>query len=149
MSASSFLSSDRDSLSSSTDGEEDLSSAETSEVFTWTHMSTHGNTLAYTRTHTLDFFLNCFAFAQELREPDESTQMTPACDPPNTELPENVPDLMRDQSDTQMCTRKHKVCTHWPLLNIHFVHLFLNCLVISPVCPGLCSCSVSTCSRWR
>lgn len=45
-SAYSFLDSDRDSLSSSTDGEGDLSSAETSEVCMWTHTSTHGNTHA-------------------------------------------------------------------------------------------------------
>ncbi|XP_070696470.1 RNA polymerase-associated protein LEO1 [Pempheris klunzingeri] len=61
--------SDRDSLSSSTEGEEDLSSAETSE---------------------------------ELQEPDFIPQMKPACDPPNTQLPENEPDL----SDTRSCTRK-------------------------------------------
>ncbi|KAM9350351.1 uncharacterized protein ABDE67_007658 [Symphorus nematophorus] len=72
-------SSDRDSLSSSTDGEEDLSSAETSE---------------------------------ELKEPDNTTQMKPACeprrysacDPPNTQLPEKLPDL----TNTQTCSRKHK-----------------------------------------
>ncbi|XP_044068825.1 uncharacterized protein DDB_G0283697 isoform X2 [Siniperca chuatsi] len=64
-------SSDRDSLSSSTDGEKDLSSAETSE---------------------------------ELREPDDTMQIKPACDPPNTQQPENVPDV----SNTQICTRKHK-----------------------------------------
>ncbi|XP_036958869.1 midasin isoform X3 [Acanthopagrus latus] len=64
-------SSDRDSLSSSTDGEEDPSSAETSE---------------------------------ELREPDATTQMNPVCDPPDLQLPENVPDL----SDTHKITRNHK-----------------------------------------
>ncbi len=55
--------------------------------------------------------------------------MKPACDPPTAEPPENAPDLMRDQSDTQNCPRKHKVCTHWPLLNIHFVHLLLICFL--------------------
>ncbi|XP_029290785.1 midasin isoform X2 [Cottoperca gobio] len=55
--------------------------------------------------------------SEELREPDDSTEMTPACDPPNAELPENVP----DNSNTHICTRKDKVCTHWPFLNIHFV----------------------------
>ncbi|XP_037628290.1 midasin isoform X1 [Sebastes umbrosus] len=64
-------SSDRDSLSSSTEGEEDPDSAETYE---------------------------------ELQEPDDATQTTLACDPPNTQLPENVPDL----SNTHICTRKHK-----------------------------------------
>nr|XP_033484283.1 dentin matrix acidic phosphoprotein 1 isoform X1 [Epinephelus lanceolatus] len=65
-------SSDRDSLSSSTEGEEDQSSAETSE---------------------------------ELREPDDTPPVTPACDPPNTkEPPEKVPDI----DNTQICTRKHK-----------------------------------------
>ncbi|XP_073326571.1 uncharacterized protein [Pagrus major] len=76
--------SDRDSLSSSTDGEEDLSSAETSE---------------------------------ELREPDATTQMTPVCDPPSLQLPENLPDLqlpedvpenVPDLSNTHNITRKHK-----------------------------------------
>ncbi|XP_076597595.1 uncharacterized protein LOC143327235 isoform X2 [Chaetodon auriga] len=70
--------SDRESLSSSTDGEDDLSPVETSEVSVWT------------RT--------------ELREPDDATQMKPACDPPNTQPPENVPDF----SNTQICTRKDK-----------------------------------------
>ncbi|XP_078110954.1 uncharacterized protein LOC144520792 isoform X3 [Sander vitreus] len=69
--ASSFLSSDRDSVSSSTEGEEDPSSAETSE---------------------------------EWREPDHTMQLTPARDPPNTQLPENVPDI----SNTHICTKKHK-----------------------------------------
>ncbi|XP_031700143.1 midasin isoform X2 [Anarrhichthys ocellatus] len=63
--------SDRASLSSSTDGEEDLSSAETSE---------------------------------ELKELNNATEMSQACDPPNTQLPENVPDI----SDTHICTKKHK-----------------------------------------
>ncbi|XP_039656763.1 uncharacterized protein si:dkey-183p4.10 isoform X1 [Perca fluviatilis] len=65
-------SSDRDSVSSSTEGEEDPSSAETSEKW---------------------------------REPDNTTQLTPACDPPNTQLPENVPDI----SNTHICTKEHKV----------------------------------------
>ncbi|KAK9515962.1 hypothetical protein VZT92_026558 [Zoarces viviparus] len=60
-------SSDSTSLSSSTDGEEDLSSAETSEEL-------------------------------------DITEMSQACDPPNTQLPENVPDI----SDTHICTKKHK-----------------------------------------
>ncbi|XP_069545067.1 protein starmaker-like isoform X1 [Brachyistius frenatus] len=63
-------SSDRDSLSSSTDREEDQSSAEMSD---------------------------------ELKEPDDTLQMKP-CDPPNTQPPENVPNL----SNTQTCTGKHK-----------------------------------------
>ncbi|XP_041801388.1 deoxyribonuclease I-like 1-like isoform X2 [Chelmon rostratus] len=70
--------SDRESFSSSTDGEDDLSAGETSEVSMWT------------RT--------------EPREPNDTTQMKPACDPPNTRLPENLPDF----SNTQICTRKHK-----------------------------------------
>ncbi|XP_032377147.1 uncharacterized protein LOC116692752 isoform X4 [Etheostoma spectabile] len=64
-------SSDRDSVSSSTEGEEDPSSAETSE---------------------------------EWREPDDTTQLTPACDPPNTQLPENVADI----GNTHICSKKHK-----------------------------------------
>ncbi|XP_068454237.1 uncharacterized protein si:dkey-183p4.10 [Clinocottus analis] len=64
-------SSEQASLNSSTDGEEDMSSAETSEEF---------------------------------REHDDATIMSQACDPPNTQLPENVPDT----SNTHMCTRKHK-----------------------------------------
>ncbi|TDH10616.1 hypothetical protein EPR50_G00077590 [Perca flavescens] len=64
-------SSDRDSVSSSTEGEEDPSSAETSEKW---------------------------------REPDNTTQLTLACDPPNTQLPENVPDI----SNTHICTKEHK-----------------------------------------
>ncbi|XP_031142072.1 uncharacterized protein DDB_G0290685-like isoform X4 [Sander lucioperca] len=65
-------SSDRDSVSSSTEGEEDPGSAETSE---------------------------------EWRELDYTMQLTPARDPPNTQLPENVPDI----SNTHICTKKHKV----------------------------------------
>ncbi|XP_034392767.1 deoxyribonuclease I-like 1-like isoform X2 [Cyclopterus lumpus] len=64
-------SSDRASLSSSTDGEEDLSSADTSEEF---------------------------------RELDDATEMSHAGDPPNTQPPENVPDI----SNTHICNRKHK-----------------------------------------
>ncbi|XP_070823767.1 uncharacterized protein [Chaetodon trifascialis] len=73
-------SSDRESFSSSTDtdGEDDPSPVETSEASVWT------------RT--------------ELREPDDTTQVKPACDPPNTQPPENVPDF----SNTQICTRKDK-----------------------------------------
>ncbi|XP_042347402.1 dentin matrix acidic phosphoprotein 1-like isoform X2 [Plectropomus leopardus] len=63
--------SDVHSLSSSTEGEEDQSSTETSE---------------------------------ELKEPDDTMQITPACDPPDVQLPETVPDI----SDTHVCTRKHK-----------------------------------------
>nr|XP_046253191.1 deoxyribonuclease I-like 1-like isoform X2 [Scatophagus argus] len=64
--------SDRESLSSSTEGEEDQSSAETSE---------------------------------ELREPDDSKDMRPACDPPDPpQIPQNLPDL----NNTQTCTRKNK-----------------------------------------
>ncbi|XP_040921837.1 cilia- and flagella-associated protein 251 isoform X2 [Toxotes jaculatrix] len=45
--------------------------------------------------------------SEELREPDDNTlQMIPACDPPNTQLPESVPE--NDVSNTQICTRKHK-----------------------------------------
>ncbi|KAK5863451.1 hypothetical protein PBY51_000480 [Eleginops maclovinus] len=58
--------SDRDSASSSTEGEEDLSSAETSEVCVQT---------------------------QEFREPDVSREMTPACDALNTQPPETMPDI--------------------------------------------------------
>lgn len=65
-------SSEQDSLSSSTDGEEDQSSAEQTP--------------------------------EELREPDDTTQMKLDCDPPNTQLPENVPALC----NTQNCTQKHK-----------------------------------------
>ncbi|CAK6951317.1 uncharacterized protein si:dkey-183p4.10 isoform X2 [Scomber scombrus] len=64
-------STDRDSLSSSTEEEEDLSSTETPE---------------------------------ELREPDNTLQMELACDPPNTQLQESVPDLR----GAPLCTRKDK-----------------------------------------
>ncbi|XP_053281087.1 uncharacterized protein si:dkey-183p4.10 isoform X1 [Pleuronectes platessa] len=66
-------SSDRDSLSSSTDREDDPSSAETSE---------------------------------ELKEPDDILRTIPACDPPDTELPEREPE--KDVSQTQICSRRHK-----------------------------------------
>ncbi|XP_040007735.1 uncharacterized protein si:dkey-183p4.10 [Xiphias gladius] len=66
-------SSDRDSLSSSTDREEELSSAETSD---------------------------------EPREPDNTLQMMPACDPPNTQLPESL--AGNNSSSTQICIRKHR-----------------------------------------
>ncbi|XP_051280155.1 midasin isoform X2 [Dicentrarchus labrax] len=42
--------------------------------------------------------------SEELREPDDTVQMKPVCDPPKTQLPENVPDLC----NTPNCTRKHK-----------------------------------------
>ncbi|XP_035512385.1 acidic leucine-rich nuclear phosphoprotein 32-related protein 1 isoform X2 [Morone saxatilis] len=42
--------------------------------------------------------------SEELREPEDIVQMKPVCDPPNTQLPENVPDLC----NTPNCTRKHK-----------------------------------------
>lgn len=45
---------------------------------------------------------------QELREPDNTLQVELACDHPNTQLQESVPDLR----GTQLCTRKDKVCTH-------------------------------------
>uniref|UniRef100_UPI0037E8E4B4 aspartic and glutamic acid-rich protein isoform X2 n=1 Tax=Semicossyphus pulcher TaxID=241346 RepID=UPI0037E8E4B4 len=83
-------SSDRDSLCSSTEGEEDLSSAETAEVCMWTHTTTHENTHAKHKNASF----NCFVFAKELREPEnEITEIKPACDPPNTEIPEDLPDL--------------------------------------------------------
>lgn len=57
-----------------------------------------------------------------------------ACDPPNTQLQESVPDL----SGAPLCTRKDKVCTNLTSLNIHLVHyftsltcpLFLQCLSV-------------------
>ncbi|XP_044208613.1 uncharacterized protein LOC122983005 isoform X1 [Thunnus albacares] len=97
-------SSDRDSLSSSTEGEEDLNSAETTE-----HQS-----MAYMRGGTGEGDPRCTPPTngpaalslptQELREPDNTPQVEPACDPSNFQLPESAPDL----SNTQICTRKHK-----------------------------------------
>ncbi|XP_034733380.1 uncharacterized protein DDB_G0290685 isoform X3 [Etheostoma cragini] len=98
-------SSDRDSVSSSTEGEEDPSSAETSE---------------------------------EWREPDDTTQLTPACDPPNTQLPENVPDI----GNTHICSKKHKVLyslafTEHSLCSCAtelFVYMYLSVLCFVPQC---------------
>ncbi|XP_026224582.1 dentin matrix acidic phosphoprotein 1-like isoform X2 [Anabas testudineus] len=70
--------SDRDSLSSSTEEEGDLRSAERSELCS----------------------------TQEPSEPDDTLQMTPAYDPPDTELPESVQE--NDLSNTQIGARKHK-----------------------------------------
>lgn len=64
-----------------------------------------------------------------MKEPDNNFQVELACDPPNTQLPESVPDL----SDKQLCTRKHKVCTHWTLLNIPFVHYFTSLICLPAV----------------
>lgn len=74
---------------------------------------TYGNTPACTYTH----YINPFTFAQELREPDDGTEMKPSHDPPSTQQPEMVPDL----SKTHTCTRTHQVCTHWPRVNTKFV----------------------------
>ncbi|XP_070766862.1 ABC transporter F family member 4 [Enoplosus armatus] len=46
--------------------------------------------------------------SEEIREPDDTTQVKPACDPPNTRLPENVPDV----SNTHICTRNPGKCLH-------------------------------------
>lgn len=91
-------------------------------------MSTHMH--ANDRIH----HINCFAFVQELKEPEDIMQMQPVCEPPcDTQPPENVPDPCK----TQNCTRKHKVRTYWLLflLIFHFVHLphicFVNCTSLS------------------
>ncbi|XP_072223269.1 uncharacterized protein [Leuresthes tenuis] len=90
--------SDRDSLSSSTDREEDQSSTDTPDVRKILHNIPHNNT---SRTNTL---LHCFVCAQEMREPEDILQIKSAADPPNAQVPENL----SDHSNTPTCTGTHK-----------------------------------------
>ncbi|XP_034550790.1 FK506-binding protein 5 [Notolabrus celidotus] len=86
--------SDRDSTSTSTDVEEDLSSAETSE--------------------------------QELQEPvNNNMEKKPALDPPNTEIPKDVPDLRT----APVCTRKQK-CVNMLKLTLKMVAVILMGLLM-------------------
>ena len=121
VSLSSFLSSDRDSLSSSTDREDDPSSGETSEVRAYDHLHVVTSENTQKHIHTDAVSLVC---DQELKEPDDILRTTPVCDPPDTELPESKPEV--DVRPTQICSRRHKVRAHWLLKNIYCVCLCFN-----------------------